>query len=591
VSERWYKQAVIYSLDVDTFQDANGDGIGDFAGLTARLDYLSRLGVTCLWLNPIHPTPNRDDGYDVMDYYGVDPRLGTLGDFTDFLHEAGNRGLRVIIDLVVNHTSDQHPWFRSARSSPDSPYRDWYVWSTEEPPDRFQGMVFPGEQRETWTWDEQAGAWYYHRFYEFQPDLNIENPAVRAEIGRIARFWLHLGVSGFRMDAAPFVIERTRPGQPEGELDFGFLEELHDTMAWRRGDVLVLAEANVARDALPAYFGDGRRLPMLFNFLLNQRMFLALARGDASPIVAGLEASPTLAPACQWATFLRNHDEVDLGRLGEREREEVFAAFGPEPAMRLYDRGIRRRLAPMLDGDQRRLRLAYALQCTLPGTPVLRYGDEIGMGDDLSLPERNAIRTPMQWSAQRNAGFSDADPTCLVRPVVTGGPFGYETVNVVHQRRAPGSLLRWMEQMLRTLRECPEFGTGTCEPVDVGEPSVLVLVHTAPTGAMAVFANLGPDPVTVDASSVATGHAIEIFRDTPLSEDESGADDEYEEVEPSLAAVSLRGYGFRWIRIGWSIPTTPIPASRLLEQAPAARPPRATCAARPARRRRTGSGR
>jgi maltose alpha-D-glucosyltransferase/alpha-amylase len=550
VSERWYKQAVIYCLDVETFQDANGDGVGDFAGLISRLDYLDRLGVTCLWLNPIHPTPNRDDGYDVTDFYGVDPSLGTLGDFAELIHQTVNRGLRVIIDLVVNHTSDQHPWFQSARSDPRSPYRDWYVWSRDEPPDRHQGMVFPGVQDETWTFDDEAQAWYYHRFYDFQPDLNFANAEVRAEIGKVLGFWLRLGVSGFRMDAAPFVIEQTRPGEPDSPKDFALLNELHDVMTWRRGDAVTLAEANVGKEELVEYFGGGKRLPMMFNFLLNQRTFLALARADSAPLVAAMEASPALSPACQWATFLRNHDEVDLGRLGEREREEVFAAFGPEPEMRLYDRGIRRRLAPMLGNDQRRIRMAYALQCSLPGTPVIRYGEEIGMGEDLSLPERNAIRTPMQWTHQDNAAFSNAERQRLARPLVSGGEFGYQTVNVLAQRKDPGSLLSWMERMLRTLRECPEFGTGTSQAVDVGERAVLALRFEAPTGVMLALTNLGSRRCTVDLGPVATGHALEVFSDRT-----------YDPPEPSLEDITLDGYGYRWIRIGWQIPSGPPPAA------------------------------
>src|SRR4051794_26155348 len=273
---QWFKQAIIYCADVETFQDSNGDGVGDLAGLTRRLDYLARLGITCLWLNPVHPSPNRDDGYDITDYYGIDPRLGSLGDFVEFVHQAGNRGLRVIIDLVVNHTSDEHPWFQSARSSPDSPHRDWYVWSPSEPVNIDDGIVFPGVQKSTWTFDKTAKAWYHHRFYDFQPDLNWANPEVRAEVAKIVAFWLQLGVSGFRMDAAPFVIEDTRPDRPEAPRRFEWLDEIRAHLSWRRGDALILAEANVERDELLEYFGDGHRLPMLFNFALNQRTFLAL---------------------------------------------------------------------------------------------------------------------------------------------------------------------------------------------------------------------------------------------------------------------------------------------------------------------------
>ena len=538
--ERWYKQAVIYCLDVETFQDSDGDGVGDLPGLTSRLDYLDRLGVTCLWLNPVHPTPNRDDGYDVADFYGIDPRLGTLGDFAEFLHQASNRGLRVIVDLVVNHTSDQHPWFQAARADPESKYRDFYVWSTEKPKDLKQGIVFPGVQEETWTFDKQAKAWYYHRFYDFQPDLNMANPEVRAEVRKIMGFWLRLGVSGFRMDAAPFIIELSRANEPNPPKAFDYLREMRELASWRSGDSVILAEANAERDELVKYFGDGDRLPMLFNFLLNQRLFLALARGEAAPILVALEATPSIPQSCQWATFLRNHDEIDLGRLSEREREETFQAFGPEPELQLYGRGIRRRLAPMLGNDRRRIEMAYALQVTLPGTPVIRYGEELGMGEDLSLKERNAIRTPMQWSSHENAGFSSAPPDRLSHPIITGGEFGYETLNVATQRRDPGSLLNWMERALHTLRECPEFGVGQSHPVDSGERSVLALRYDAPGGVMLALTNLSDKACTVDLGEQPgqEGDPVEVF-----------ANREYDSPKADLGGLELDAYGYRWIRL------------------------------------------
>ena len=539
--ERWYKRAVVYCLDVETFQDSDGDGVGDLPGLISRLDYLARLGVTCLWLNPIHPSPNRDDGYDVSDYEGIDPRIGTLADFAELIHQAANRGLRVIIDLVVNHTSDQHPWFQAARSDPESPYRDYYVWSEERPENLNQGVVFPGVQEQTWTFDEVAGAWYFHRFFDFQPDLNMANPRVREEIQRIVSLWLQLGVSGFRMDAAPFVIELTRPNEDNPRREFEYLGDLRRSASWRRGDAVILAEANVEADELVQYFGNGDRLPMLFNFLLNQRLFLALTRGDATPIVSGLDETPTIPHSCQWATFLRNHDEVDLGRLSDEERAEVFEAFGPEPDMQLYGRGLRRRLAPMLGGDRRRIEMAYSLQFTLPGTPVVRYGEEIGMGDDLSLEGRDAIRTPMQWSDGPNAGFSTASPDDLHHPVVSGGDFGYEHVNVTAQRRDPSSLLSWMERALRTLRECPEFNVGQCRPLENTNSSVLALRYDAPTGAMLAITNLADRPciVDLDAPEDGTSSPGEVFANRAYDHD----------VAADLRGIELDGYGYRWIRL------------------------------------------
>lgn len=361
MSERWYKEAVIYSLEVETFQDSDGDGYGDLAGLTSRLDYLARLGVTCLWLNPIHPSPHRDGGYDVSDYYAVDPRLGTLGDFVELSHQADQRGIRILLDLVVNHTSDQHAWFQSARSSPDSPYRDWYVWSAEEPPDRRQGIVFPGEQVETWTWDKTAGAWYFHRFYNFQPDLNWSNPAVREEIKEVMGFWVQMGASGFRIDAAPFVLEQIVPGHPEDKImDFGILDDWRQDLQWRQRDAVLLCEANVDLDELPLYCsshpgGQNDRAHMLFSFPINPVLWLALARRQAEPLITALEGSPHLADMAQWATFLRNHDELDLSRLTSEQRADTFHEFAPQQRMRLYDRGIRRRLAPMLRGDRSRM--------------------------------------------------------------------------------------------------------------------------------------------------------------------------------------------------------------------------------------------
>ncbi|MGC4854340.1 alpha-amylase family protein [Micromonospora sp. DT4] len=544
MGDRWYSEAVVYCLDIDTYADSDGDGVGDIRGLIGRLDYLARLGVTCLWLHPIHPSPNRDDGYDVTDFYNVDPRFGTLGDFAELLHQAQNRGIRVIIDLVVNHTSDEHPWFQSVRSSPDSPYRDWFVWSDTEPDDRHQGMVFPGEQKETWSYDRTAKAWFYHRFYKFQPDLNFANPEVRAEVKKIMSFWLQLGVSGFRMDAVPFIIELTEPGNPDSPKDFEFLTEMRQHVQWRRGDAVLLAEANVEPDQLPTFFGDtsgsGNRIHMLFDFMLNGRLMLALARQDPESLIEALRDTPKLPVGGQWATFLRNHDEIDLSRLTTEQRNQVYAEFGPDEDMRIYDRGIRRRLAPMLGNDRRRIELAYALQFSLRGTPVLRYGEEIGMGEDLSLPGREAIRTPMQWSYKPNAGFSTAEEEKLVRPVLDKGEFGFQNVNVTAQRGDPKSLLAWFERMIRTLREAPEIGSGSTTHIDVAVPPG-VLAHRAdgPTGTMVFLHNLGTDDVEVDLSS------LEPEADLPI---DVLTDRGYGELG-KLGAVKVSGHGYRWIRL------------------------------------------
>ena len=498
----WYKNAVIYCVDVDAFLDADGDGVGDFRGLADRLDHIESLGATCIWLMPFFPSPNRDNGYDITDYYGVDPRLGSLGDFTAFTREAHDRGLRVLIDLVVNHTSTAHPWFRSARSSPSSPHRDWYVWSEEKPENHDEAVVFPGVQEAIWTRDDMAEAWYLHRFYDHQADLNLSNPAVREEIERIMGFWLQLGVSGFRLDAVPFLIEEMGPGGQRQDLAFGHLDQMRRFLSWRRAESVLLAEANVPMREAPDYFGAGDRLQMIFNFPLNQSVFLALARGKAGPVAAALRSAPALPAEAQWGTFLRNHDELDLGRLSADERAEVFAAMAPDPSMIVYDRGIRRRLAPMLDGDPARLKLAWALLLSLPGTPVIFYGEEIGMGENLALPERSAVRTPLQWSPARNGGFSSAASEDLVRAMPEGSPYGPETVSIRAQNREEGSLLNFIRHAVRTRRAHPEIGWGEVEVLDT-DPRLLALSYRWRTNRLLAISNLSGDAVSVDLDASA----------------------------------------------------------------------------------------
>jgi len=545
VTERWYKEAVVYCLQVALFADSNGDGCGDLPGLISRLDYLSRLGITCLWLNPIHPSPQLDEGYDVSDYYGIDPRIGNLGDFAELTFQARARGIRIIIDLVVNHTSDQHPWFTSARSDASSPYRDWYVWSVDEPPDRRQGIVFPGEQTETWTYDKDAAAWYYHRFYNFQPDLNWRNPAVRNEIKKVMAFWLQMGVAGFRVDAAPFVLEQVTAGVDPGPMDFSILDDWRQDVQWRAGDAVILCEANVSPADVPKYTGTTMEGPndrshMLFSFLLNARLWLALARQQAEPIIESLTDLPGLQDMAQWATFLRNHDELDLSRLTDQQREDVFRSFAPEADMQLYGRGIRRRLAPMLGGDRRHIELAYSLQFAMPGTPVIRYGEEIGMGEDLSLPGRDSLRTPMQWDDGPNGGFSTAPTDDLVAPLAMSGKFGARRVNVRAQQREPESLLRWFEQLIGTVRECPEIGVGTWSLLQVpGMPSVLAHKFEAPEGSILLLHNLADSPVIVDIGPQQEAERPwEMFADSP-----------YRRPDARLKGLELRGWGYRWIRL------------------------------------------
>jgi maltose alpha-D-glucosyltransferase/alpha-amylase len=540
INDLWYKNAIVYCLSISTFMDANGDGIGDFRGLMSRLDYLQGIGVTAIWLMPFQPSPFRDDGYDVADYYGVDPRYGTLGDFVEFAHGCEQRGIRVIIDLVVNHTSDRHPWFQEARSNPQSKYRQWYVWSKKKPKDASAGVVFPGVQKSTWNYDKEARAWYFHRFYDFQPDLNTTNPEVQAEILKIMGFWIQLGVSGFRMDAVPFVIAKKGAAVKAPREQYDMLRVFREFLSWRQGDAVILAEANVVPKTDMEYFGEaGERLQMMFNFAVNQHMFYALATGDSRPLVKALQATKIADATAQWGQFLRNHDELDLGRLTDEQRQAVFAAFGPEKDMQLYNRGIRRRLAPMLQGDRRRLELAYSLMIGLPGTPVLRYGDEIGMGENLRLPERNCARTPMQWSAESHGGFTKSEKPIL--PVISGGAYGFEHLNVAQQRRDPDSLMNWMERMIRMRKEAPEVGWGEFTILSTRTPEVLAIRYDWRNNSVLVVHNLSavPREVLLDVDQEDSGCLVNL-----LSQENSDAD------ASGKHRLLLEPYGYRWFRVG-----------------------------------------
>ncbi|WP_116813567.1 alpha-amylase family protein [Steroidobacter cummioxidans] len=536
IEDLWYKNSIIYSLDLDTFMDANGDGTGDLPGLINRLDYLNSLGIDVIWLAPFQPSPNRDNGYDICDYYGVDPRYGSSGDFVEFMNHARKRGMRVILDLVVNHTSNEHPWFKEARRNPDSQYRDWYLWSKRRPAGWNKGMVFPGAQKAVWTRDPVAKLYYHHRFYDFQPDLNMDNPHVRAEIRRIMGYWLQLGVDGFRVDAVPFILESRLKGE---RLRFEYLAEMRQFLQWRAGDAALLGEANVAPQDTQRYFGDGRDgLNMMFNFWVNQHCFYALATGDSAPLEKALKDTSKIPDASQWAVFLRNHDELDIDRLPKHKRDKVFERFGPERNMQLYHRGIRRRLASML-GDRRHIELANSLMFALPGSPVLRYGDEIGMGEDLSLKERGAVRTPMQWSGERNGGFSTARK--LVNPVISKGPFGYQTVNVDAQRRDPGSLLNWMIRMIRVRKECPEIGWGEWSLLRTGARGVLALCYSWRGNRIVVLHNFNRQPQQVKIALEGEGSELLV---NLLERDDSRVDKQGHHL------ISLTAFGYKWFRVG-----------------------------------------
>ena len=541
-SDQWWKNAVTYCIDVESFLDLSGDGVGDIEGINQKIDYLASLGVSCLWLQPFYPSPNRDNGYDISDYYNVDPAYGSLGQFVELIRGASERGIRVIADLVVNHTSVEHPWFQAAGDR-SSPFHDFYVWSDEEPPNSSDGIVFPGQQEGIWSYDKRAEQWYMHRFYKFQPDLNINNPAVRREVQRIIGFWLELGLSGFRVDAAPFMIEETGLDHPAVKDPHDYLRSLRAFLSRRRGDAILLAEANVAVDQLPLFVGDqfGDQMHMLFDFIGNQALYLSLVRGDARPLQRALRARPPLPPTCQWATFVRNHDELSLDKLSDKERQEVFAAFAPDEDMRIFGRGIRRRFPPMVDGDRAQMELAYALTFSLPGAPVLFYGEEIGMGDDQSLEGREAVRTAMQWIGDQGAGFSTAPRAAMRRPPVEGGRFGRRRVNVERESHQRQSFLNWMKKLINTRREWPEFGWGDWRLLQTGDDAVIA--HTAEWQRGEVFAvhNLSKRQVKLDIELPKSPRRGRWHHILGSGKGSSGAS------QDDRLKIDIEPHGYRWL--------------------------------------------
>ncbi|HYG15962.1 MAG TPA: alpha-amylase family protein [Bacteroidia bacterium] len=536
MKHNWFQNAFFYSLDVETFYDSNGDGIGDFQGLINKLDYLAGLGITCIWLLPFFPSPNRDNGYDVIDYYSVDERLGDLGDFAEFMDKANAYGIKIIIDLVINHTSIEHPWFQKARKDRNSKFHDFYVWSDNPVKFKVKELNFKGEEETMWTYDKKAKRYYLHRFYKEQPDLNIMNPDVRKEILKIMGFWLHLGVSGFRVDAAAIIIEPYGIKGAEKEEMEKFLDEMRHFLTCKNPEAILLAEANVPPKETGTYMKGKERMHMMFNFHSNQHLFLSLAQKKAAPLIKAIKKLPPALPFGQWLNFLRHHDELSISLLTEKQQQEVFERFGPEPDMQIYESGIRRRLAPMLNGNIDLIKFCYSILVSLPGVPVIRYGDEIAMGDDLSLEGRESVRTPMQWTRQKNAGFSKAEKSSVIHKIIDWGDYNYEKVNVLDAQSDHNSLLNWIEQLISIRKQCPEIGAGTLEIAEVDEPGIFIHKLESEHGKLLFIHNFSEKVITVNYKLLdKKSNWVHIFGNTA-----AGKNNE---------SIEVGVHGFHWWRL------------------------------------------
>jgi maltose alpha-D-glucosyltransferase / alpha-amylase len=500
----WYKEAVFYEVYLRAFSDSNADGHGDLPGLISKLDYLKDLGVDCLWLQPFYRSPLKDDGYDVAGYTEILPEYGTVEDLRRLIDEAHARGIRVIADLILNHTSDQHPWFQAARSDPHSPYRSYYVWSDTD--QRYSGarIIFLDTEKSNWTWDEVAGQYFWHRFYSSQPDLNFDNPAVQEEMLRVVKFWLDLGLDGFRADAVPYLYEREDTNcenLPETHI---YLKKLRRFIDENYPNAILLCEANQWPEDVRPYFGDGDEFHMGFHFPLMPRIFIALKEGRRDALVWILDRTPPIPENCQWCVFLRNHDELTLEMVSEEERQWMWREYAPDPRMRL-NLGIRRRLAPLLDGDPRKIGLANSILFSMPGSPILYYGDEIGMGDNILLWDRNGVRTPMQWNDRPNAGFSDAPPARLYAPLIENQNYAFESVNVARQLTDPESLLRVVRWMIATRKTHPAFGKGSFAWAKVENPAVAAYWRVYQDECLLIIHNLSGEPQAVEVGIPGSG--------------------------------------------------------------------------------------
>ncbi|PYX15078.1 MAG: maltose alpha-D-glucosyltransferase [Acidobacteria bacterium] len=513
----WYKDAIIYQVHVRAFYDSTGDGVGDFRGLAQKLDYLQELGINALWLMPFFPSPLRDDGYDISDYRSVHPSYGALDDFKIFLEAAHQRGIRVIIEMVLNHTSNQHPWFQESRSSLNNPKRDWYVWSETDTRYRGTRIIFLDTELSNWAWDPVSKQYYWHRFFSHQPDLNYDNPAVREEMWNVMKFWLEMGVDAFRLDAVPYLVEREGTNCENLPETHAIMKDFRTRLDREFPGRMFLAEANQWPADLRPYFGDGDEFHMAFNFPLMPRMFMGLKLEDRKPITEILQQTPAIPENCQWCLFLRNHDELTLEMVTDIERDYMYDEYAREKSMRL-NLGIRRRLAPLLDNDRRRMELMNGILMSLPGTPIIYYGDEIGMGDNVNLGDRNGVRTPMQWDGGWNGGFSAADPEALYSPLMLNPVYGYQAVNVQSQKRFEHSLLSWMKRIIRARKSLPVFGRGTIEFLYPANHRVLAYVRQFGKDTILVVNNLSnsAQAVELDLRPYKGNILIEMFGRNPF---------------------------------------------------------------------------
>ncbi len=533
----WYRTAVFYELNIRAFCDSNGDGHGDFRGAISKLDYLHTLGIDCIWILPHYPSPLRDDGYDVADYYGINPDYGTLDDFKAFIDAAHERGFKVVTDLVMNHTSDQHPWFQAARQDPSSPYRDYYVWSdtgTEYPETR---IIFLDYEASNWTYDETAGQYFWHRFYSHQPDLNYDNPRVHEEMFNIIRFWLDMGIDGFRADAVPYLYEREGTNCENLAETHDFLKKVRRLIEDEYPGRVIIAEANQWPHDLLPYFGDGDEFHMCFHFPVMPRLYMALKQENRTAIVKILADTPEIPEGTQWMTFLRNHDELTLEMVTPEERNWMWAQYAPDPAMK-SNLGIRRRLAPLLDNHRGKWLILNGILMSLMGTPIIYYGDEIGMGDDISLPDRNGVRTPMQWDASQNAGFSSADRT--YSPVISDPEYGYQKVNVAAQEGDPHSYLEATRFLLRVRRAHPELQTGRLEIWETADPAVFAYWRILDEARTLCLYNLSSEVQSVSLhfpELAGRGRLVDLLHD----------DQEYPLQVGLPAVLKMRPFGSHWL--------------------------------------------